>query len=542
MFKNLFKKSHNIKNIFSNAIYSDYNYEAKEGKDLINSYLKVSPVFIATNMVSDAVSDINFIIYDKKNDKIISNHPALDLINNPNPFINGKLFINQLVSNYLLSGNAYVIKLMNGKKQTIELQVERSSDVSIMKNVNDGYANSYQTNQNNTLVYSRNVYNRFLSQAGNELVHLRNNNTFEDYKYLGVSFFAGCVNEINMYIASIMHNYNFIKNGANPSGILVYKGQGGLANQELALELKKHIENSFKGSKNSGNVVVLGHDFDYKQTSQAIKDMDYQNLKEMIDKKIFQCLNIPIAKMQANVMTYSNLDTAKYEFYDNAILPIFNTVASFLTNKILVEYKNPDLIFTCDKSAIEPLQARKITNVVDIYKNGLITRNEARTQIGYEATKNGDSFYNNNNLIAVGEDIYTDDNLEIEDFEEEETTTDNDTNTKAKQDIDLVPTEAMAMEAKKGLKWREEFNRGATLVGVARANQLINRERLTPRTIGRMVSYFARHEVDKQAEGFRQGEKGFPSAGRIAWACWGGDVGKSWANKKWEQIKKIDKQ
>ena len=33
-----------------------------------------------------------------------------------------------------------------------------------------------------------------------------------------------------------------------------------------------------------------------------------------------------------------------------------------------------------------------------------------------------------------------------------------------------------------------------------------------------MNSYFARHEVDKQGEGFSQGEEGYPSAGRIAWA------------------------
>lgn len=109
---------------------------------------------------------------------------------------------------------------------------------------------------------------------------------------------------------------------------------------------------------------------------------------------------------------------------------------------------------------------------------------------------------------------------------------------KAIKDIDLVPTEQMAREAEKGLKWREEFNRGGTLVGVARANQLKNRERLTPKTIGRMVSYFARHEVDKKAEGFNQGEQGFPSAGRVAWQLWGGDAGKVWANKKWEQIQK----
>jgi len=51
-----------------------------------------------------------------------------------------------------------------------------------------------------------------------------------------------------------------------------------------------------------------------------------------------------------------------------------------------------------------------------------------------------------------------------------------------------------------------------------------------------MVSYFARHEVDKQGEGFSPGEDGYPSAGRIAWALWGGDSGKSWANAKSKQL------
>jgi HK97 family phage major capsid protein len=52
-----------------------------------------------------------------------------------------------------------------------------------------------------------------------------------------------------------------------------------------------------------------------------------------------------------------------------------------------------------------------------------------------------------------------------------------------------------------------------------------------------MVSYFARHEVDKEAEGFRVGEEGYPSNGRIAWALWGGDAGKTWSEREYEKIK-----
>ncbi|QDP65961.1 MAG: putative prohead protease [Prokaryotic dsDNA virus sp.] len=108
------------------------------------------------------------------------------------------------------------------------------------------------------------------------------------------------------------------------------------------------------------------------------------------------------------------------------------------------------------------------------------------------------------------------------------------------EEIDLKPTEQMASNATKGLEWRKEFGRGGTDVGVARATQLKNREELSADTVRRMVSYFARHEVDKEAEGFNSGEEGFPSAGRIAWELWGGDAGKSWADSKDKQLDKID--
>ena len=91
------------------------------------------------------------------------------------------------------------------------------------------------------------------------------------------------------------------------------------------------------------------------------------------------------------------------------------------------------------------------------------------------------------------------------------------------------PTQEMADEAELGLKWREEYGRGGTEVGVARARDISNRRNLSFDTVQRMNSYFARHEVDKQAEGWNQGEEGFASAGRIAWQLWGGDAGRDWA-------------
>ena len=98
------------------------------------------------------------------------------------------------------------------------------------------------------------------------------------------------------------------------------------------------------------------------------------------------------------------------------------------------------------------------------------------------------------------------------------------------------PTEGMASAARRALKWKEEGKAGGTLVGMARANQLKDREPLSADTVLRMHSFFSRHEVDKKATGFNSGEEGFPSNGRVAWDLWGGDAGQTWSGQKRDQI------
>ena len=98
----------------------------------------------------------------------------------------------------------------------------------------------------------------------------------------------------------------------------------------------------------------------------------------------------------------------------------------------------------------------------------------------------------------------------------------------------------MRSEAKKALAWRAEFNRGGTEVGVNSARRILSGDQLSRDLVVKMASYFARHEVDKQGEGYSPGEQGFPSAGRIAWGLWGGDAGQTWSSAKRDTLNRID--
>ena len=105
-------------------------------------------------------------------------------------------------------------------------------------------------------------------------------------------------------------------------------------------------------------------------------------------------------------------------------------------------------------------------------------------------------------------------------------------------EINLKPTEGMKTEAQRYKNWKKEGKAGGTQVAAVRAKQILSGSELSPDVTLRMFSFFSRHEVDKKAEGFRKGEKGYPSKGRVAWAAWGGDAGFSWSRGKAAAIKK----
>lgn len=93
----------------------------------------------------------------------------------------------------------------------------------------------------------------------------------------------------------------------------------------------------------------------------------------------------------------------------------------------------------------------------------------------------------------------------------------------------FTPTKGMQIEAERAIKWKEDGRKGGTRIGLVRARQILRGDPMSFDIVKRMYSYFSRHEVDKKAEGFSPGEKGYPSAGRVAWGLWGGDAGYTWS-------------
>ena len=92
------------------------------------------------------------------------------------------------------------------------------------------------------------------------------------------------------------------------------------------------------------------------------------------------------------------------------------------------------------------------------------------------------------------------------------------------------PPQAVRDAAARALQWVKDGKAGDgfTATGRARAVQLATGMPVSLDTLKRMASFFARHSVDRDAPGFKQGDDNYPSGGRVAWDAWGGDAGAAW--------------
>ena len=556
--------------------YEDF---AKEG------YQQNAVVFRCVNEIAQGASAVPFKIFDK--DIQLDEHPVKFLLNRPSPQCGGIEFFQSVYSHLLLAGNSYIVKTMVGNqpREMHTLRPDRMRVIPSKTMIPDAYE----------YVISGKVVNRWEAdpETGNsEVKHFKTWHPQDDY--YGLSPLSAGAVDVDQHNMSAKHNYNLLANGARPSGAVIFKpkDESGMTLQlteSQRQQLLSDLDLRFSGTNNAGRTMLLEGDFDWKEMGLSPKDMDFLQMKNMTARDIALVFGVPSQLVGVpDSQTYNNVSEARLALYEDTIIPLLKRVENDLNEWLAPNYSE-NINIKYDIDAIPAMAERRkktYDNVAVAVREGIISRNEARERLGYEPISGGDEVYISANLFPLGEPMVSEEETPQEDDEKfvdtlykreirkDVYTTIEEAEERAEQigctgthshesedgiiympcashadyerlvgeelkalnDINTKPTDGMAQEARKGLDWRKEFNRGGTSIGVARANQLIKKERLSIRTVTRMYSYFARHEVDKKAKGFRQGEEGYPSAGRIAWALWGGDAGQSWSNKVYRQI------
>lgn len=573
--------------MFSHKRKDSFKDYASEG------YQQNAIVYRCVNEIANGAASIPFKVY--QGDIELEQHPLISLLNRPNPMQAGVEYFQALYSFLLLSGNSYALASAVNQVPT-ELYLLRPDRVEIEPS-ETAIPKAYKYKLNSETVAK---YDADPISGQSEVKHFKMWNPLDDYLGLSPLMAAAVDldqhNMIAKHNIGLLTN-GARPSGAiifKPKDEI---GNSVMLTDTQRQVINEDMERKFTGQKNAGRPMLLEGDFDWKEMGMSPRDMDFLQNKHMAAKDIALCFGVPSQLIGIpDSQTFANVQEARLALYEETIIPLARRVESDI-NEWLAPSFGDEIRVQYDIDQIPAMTERRrrvYENVVAAVREGIISRNEARERLGLEPITGGDEVFIAANLFPLGgPEVAEDEGIDPEEagksaygsetkldfypdgedvppslpdayaMGDDEKNCGNcihnedgycelfDANIrleyvcarwseaeegKAEADVDTVPTAAMARNAQRALDLRKEYGRGMTPVGVARANQLIDKERLSPRTVRRMHSFFSRHEVDKEAQGFRRGEDGWPSAGLIAWLGWGGDEGQAWARRKVQQL------
>jgi len=103
-------------------------------------YDQSTAVSIPVNYIAEAFASIEPVI--KRNGKIETDHPVLDLLRAPTPFFTRELFFETICKHYLITSNAYIIGLGSVNRPPIEIQPISPSNTSEVEG-SQGFVNNF---------------------------------------------------------------------------------------------------------------------------------------------------------------------------------------------------------------------------------------------------------------------------------------------------------------------------------------------------------------------------------------------------------------
>ncbi len=461
---------------------------------------------------------------DSQQAEPLDTHPVLGVIAEPMPGTVGSLVWGWVLQDYKLFGNAYLRKVRTSRSGVpIGLQYLPQD---MVRPVGNGI--------NPLTHYVYTTDGRSFDIAIEDMVHIRYGRDPSDIR-LGRSPVQAVLREIATDNVASSAAYGLLNNGAMPSLIVGpdAKDQSVDLSPDDARQVKRQLREDLTGDGAGGIVVMMGP-YKMDRVSLTPSELALDSVRRVPEERICSAmgLNPMVLGLGSGLerSTYSNFERAQQAAWEDGMVPLLRAISDALTVSLLPDYSESaegDFIqfdVSNVRALADDLQA-EADRAEKLYKAGIIDRAEAKRIAGLEAVPE-DEGQLHPTAISV--------------------TTQQDATIPAKSyDMKFVPNASMQEAARRALAWKDEGRDGGTRVGLARANQIVNGEKLSEDTILRMYSFFSRHEVDKEAEGFSAGEDGFPSAGRVAWDLWGGDAGYAWSTRlrnkiQGEESKSID--
>lgn len=319
--------------------------------------------------------------YGRASDELVevTDHPALDLLNDGNPWDCGLGILELFCFFFDLTGNGYIHPIMGESGAPVELWPLAAQHVTIVGDTED-YIDGF--------AYSRNKHEHAYFEA-HEVLHAKQPNPF--HPLYGMSWLEASLMDADIDQAQRQQILSGYLNNSAPSMLAVIKGAVGSRVQEFV----DRWESRHRGPQNAGKLAAISADatggmdiHEFGTTPEALQLIDHLGWQRDL---IMSRAGIPKALYTSDDVNLANAEMAELFYERRTIVPKMLYIAAMLTERYLPLFgvAPGEMFFGVEETDATDVKAES-ERVNTLVSGGIITPNEARRELGYEDVEGGD--------------------------------------------------------------------------------------------------------------------------------------------------------
>jgi HK97 family phage portal protein len=353
---------------------------ANEGIGLLQKLLNLkgygalsqSPFFAAINLISSSVGQMHWEVKTKNQDEDVPPFFYADNVFD-DCLLTQFMLVKNLIKDVLLYGNGFAYIHRDNRGVPLSLEYLPFGECNIVYN-----------KVGNTLFYQVPKLTKSLVEPIN-IIHvvMHSANGIE-----GKSILSFATNTVKLAGNAEKAASDFFGGGMTVHGILSTESP------RLTKDQRESIRTAWNESQigQGTGIAVLESGMKYQQISSNSKDAQLLESRLFNIQEVARWFNIsPVLLGDLSKTSYNNLEQAQLQFVTNTLAPYVLMLEQEINRKlILPKDKNKYYIDVVEEDIIKQDKQSQVNYLSTLVDKGIITRNEARKQLGYSPVEGGD--------------------------------------------------------------------------------------------------------------------------------------------------------
>lgn len=291
----------------------------------IQAYRSNPALYSTINKIVTTAKGIEFEVLQVvgEEEQEVEDHPIERLLDKPNLFTSRGEFLGQLLTYYLITGNAYLYKMSGADGLPAQLYILRPDRMRVVAG---------DSTERPVAGYMYRIFGRDFAIPPERVIHLKMSDPGDDYYGLSPIYTLWLTVQTDQAMAR--WNFGFFgKNNAVPSAVVSFPPT--MTNTDYERSKREWAETY--GGEERATAFIRGDKITVQNLSQSHEDMNFLDGRVFNRELIERVYGLSGGLLDKNA-TMANSDTAHSSFLDDVVYPLMNAVAEKFTAELAPLY------------------------------------------------------------------------------------------------------------------------------------------------------------------------------------------------------------